>query len=186
VLQPLTSFENSLKWATGGNGGFNSHREWELRQQGTEFEREENTQMHHPSTKKNSSLRELKHAIEEIRDPEDKSIAEHMLVVMKALEVGVNVNRLVTRTGYTRDFIESISVRMREAGLWVGELVDDREWWDHRSEELWRIFRHGLVAQGTLNRVSNPNGGCTYLDAEMGEVSGEWNPPSRTVSHQPN
>jgi hypothetical protein len=171
-----------------GNRGkwwFDSQREWELTQQGAEFEREENTRMHHLSVRKSSSLRELKRAVEEMRDPEDKSIAEHMLVVIEALEVGANVDRLVARTGYTRDFIESISVRMREAGLWVGELVDDREWWDHRSEELWGIFRHGLVAQGTLNRVSNPNGGCTYVDSEAGEVSGEWNPPSRKVSHQP-
>jgi hypothetical protein len=141
--------------------------------------------MHHPSTIKNSSLRELNHAIEEIRDPEDKSIAEHMLVVVKALEVGANVDRLVKCTGYRRDYIEGISLRMRKAELWVGELVDDREWWDHRSDPSPGIFWHGLVAQGVLNRVPNPNGGCTYLDAETGEVSGEWNPPSRKVSHQP-
>ena len=48
-----------------------------------------------------------------------------MLVVMVALEVGANVDRLVERTGYNRDFIENISLRMRKAGLWLGEVVDD-------------------------------------------------------------
>jgi hypothetical protein len=138
--------------------------------------------MDRPSIHESTSLRELQRAVEEMRNPEHKSITEHMIVVMAALEVGANVGRLVERTGYQRDFIESISLRMRKATLWVGELVDDREWWDHRSEPLLRgIFRHGLVARGTLNRVPNSDGGCTYLDAETGEVSGEWNPLSPAV-----
>ncbi len=87
--------------------------------------------MHHLSTKKRSSVGELKRAVEAMKDPEQKEITECMLVVMVALEVGAN------------------------------------------------------VAQGTVNRVPNPNGGCTYLDAETGEVSGEWNPPSQKITHQP-
>jgi len=51
--------------------------------------------MHHLSTKKNSSLRELKRAVEAMKDPEDKSVAERMLVAMAALEVGANVDRTV-------------------------------------------------------------------------------------------
>jgi hypothetical protein len=130
-------------------------------------------------------LKELKRAVAEMRNPEHKSITEYMTVVVQALEVGANVDRLVKCTGYRRDYIERISLRMRKAELWVGELVDDREWWDHRSDPAWGIFRYGLVAQGTLNRVPNPNGGCAYLDAETGEFSGEWDPQSRRVSHQP-
>jgi hypothetical protein len=134
---------------------------------------------------KNSSLKELKRAVEAMKDPEQKEVTECMLVVMAALEVGANVDRLIERTGYKRDFIESISLRMRKAGLWDGELADDREWSNQSLEPLLGIFSHGLVAQGAVNRMPNPNGGCTYLDAETGEVSGEWKPPSRKVSHQP-
>lgn len=112
--------------------------------------------MHHPSTRKNGSLRELKRAVEAVKDPEQKEMNECMLVVIVALEVGANVDRLVERTGYTRDFIESILLRMRKAGLWVGELVDDREWWEQGSQPMLGIFWHGLVAQGTLDRVPNP------------------------------
>ena len=141
--------------------------------------------MHHLSTKKRSSLRELKRAVEAMKDPEQKEITECMLVVMVAVEVGANVDRLVERTGYNRDFIENISLRMCKAGLWVGEVIDDREWSDQSLEPLLGVFSHGLVAQGAVNRVPNPNGGCTYLDAETGEVSGEWNPPSQKITHQP-
>ena len=137
--------------------------------------------MNHLSARNSSSLRELKRVVEEMRNPKDKEINECMIIVIVALEVGANVNRLVERTGYKRDFIRSISLRMRKAALWVGELVDDREWWDRRSQPLLGIFTHALVAQGTLNRVPKTNGGCTYLDAETGEVSGEWNPPSSTA-----
>jgi hypothetical protein len=137
--------------------------------------------MDHLSTHNSSSLRELKRAVEEMRDPEDREINECMLIVIAALEVGANVKRLVELTGYNGDFIGSISLRMRKAALWIEEAVDDRELWDDRSQPLLGIFSHALVAQGTLNRVPNTNGGCTYLDAETGEVSGEWNPPSTTV-----
>jgi hypothetical protein len=71
--------------------------------------------MHHLSSKRNSSLKELKRAVAEMRNPEHKSITEHMIVVVQALEVGANVDRLVKCTGYTRDYIESISLRMRKA-----------------------------------------------------------------------
>jgi hypothetical protein len=137
--------------------------------------------MDHPSTHNSSSLRELKRAVEEMRDPEDREINECMLIVIAALQVGANVKRLVELTGYNRDCIRSISLRMRKAALWVEEAVDDREWWDHRSQPLLGIFSHALVAQGTLNRVPNANGGWIYFDAETGEVSGEWNPPPTTA-----
>jgi hypothetical protein len=134
--------------------------------------------MDQPSIHESSSLTKLRRAVEEMRDPEDKAITECMLVVIAALEVGANVDRLVQNTGYERDFIEGISVRMRKAALWLGELVDDREWCEQDPKPMFGIIRHALVAKGTSLRVPNTNGGCTYLDAETGEVSGEWNPPS--------
>jgi hypothetical protein len=122
-------------------------------------------------------LKVLKREIKNSRSAEDRRISECMVVVMSALAVGADVDRLVEHTGHPRDFIESISARMRKAGLWIGELVDVREWRDAEEELMLDIFTHAMVAQGTLLREPEENGGCTYLDAETGEWSGEWHPP---------
>lgn len=128
------------------------------------------------SKQKNDALTELKREVESIKDPENRSISEHMIVVMAALGVGANLDRLVELTGYSREFIEGISFRMRKAGLWEGESVDTRELSDQDSELLRGVFAHALVAQGAVTRVPNVNGGCVYIDSETGEVSGEWSP----------
>jgi len=122
------------------------------------------------------SLKGLKCKIGKIRNDEDRRISECMVVVLSALDVGADVDRLVERTGYSREFIESISVRMREAGIWIGELVDDREWRNKDEELMSDIFRHALVAQGTLVREPNEDGGCTYFDTQTREWSAEWHP----------
>jgi hypothetical protein len=132
--------------------------------------------MHHRSAQNNDPLRELKREVEAMQDSQNKSTNEHMIVLMAALEVGANVDRLVERTGYNKTFIEGIEFRMRKAGLWIGEVVDDREWLDQDLEPLEGIFRHALVAEGSVTRISNMNGSCVYLDAGTGEVSGEWYP----------
>lgn len=121
-------------------------------------------------------LKVLRLKIEKISDADDRKIAECMVVVISALEVGADVDRLVEYTGYGRDFIEAISRRMRAARLWIGELVDDREWRD-KDEELMRdIFTHALVADGSLLREVDENGGCAYFDAETRQLEGEWHP----------
>jgi hypothetical protein len=140
--------------------------------------------MRNLTTEKNNSLRQLKLVVEAMKDLEQKEVTECMLVVMVALEVGASVDRLVERIGYKREFIMRISLRMRKAKLWIGELVDDREWWEQGSQTMRGIFTHALVGQGSVNRVLNLNGGCTYFDAETGEVSGEWNPPLQEVADQ--
>jgi hypothetical protein len=126
-----------------------------------EFERKGNMRMHDRSAHNIDPLTELKCEVETMRDPEHKNLTEHMIVVMAALEAGANVNRLVKRTGYNRKFIESIERRMRKAGLWVAELVDDQECLD--LESPYGIFSHALVAQGTVTRIRNMNGGYVYL-----------------------
>lgn len=121
-------------------------------------------------------LKILRLGIEKISDAEHRNIAQCMVVVISAVEVGADIDRVVEHTGYGRDFIEAISHRMRAAKLWIGELVDDREWRD-KDEELMRdIFRHALVAEGSVLRECDENGGCTYLDAEARQWVGEWHP----------
>ena len=132
--------------------------------------------MHQRSNSKSRFLRRLKREAAAMKNFEDRTVTEHMIVVMVASEVGTDVDDLVERTGYKKDFIENISIRMRKAGLWNGQQVDDREWCDPNLLSLRGIFSHALVAQGSVTRVPNEHGGYTYLDAETGEVSGEWNP----------
>lgn len=106
-------------------------------------------------------------------DNEDKTISETMLVLVAALELGAVVDLLAKQTGLPNEFISAIAQGMRKAGLWTGEYVDDREWWDREDG----LFRHGMVAAGILLRQPNQNGGCEYFDAESGEFEMEWNPP---------
>ena len=65
--------------------------------------------MRHRSTDKSAFFNDLKRQVASMEDPEIRSITEHMIVVMAALEVGTNLDRLVARTGYPREFIEGIS-----------------------------------------------------------------------------
>ncbi len=131
---------------------------------------------HKRSDRKDSLLEALKDAVENIRDAKDKRTSECMVVLVAAREVGADVDRLVEHTGYPRDFIETISRRMRRARLWVGELVDDREWWDEHGNLTSGLFAHALVAQGQLIRVGKEGGGYRCVDPETGEVVREWSP----------
>ena len=78
-------------------------------------------------------LRSLKQSIEVMEDGKDKLIAKCMVILLASVEVGADVDRLVEYTGYPREFIESVSQRMRNADLWIGELVDDSGWWDQEK-----------------------------------------------------
>jgi hypothetical protein len=131
---------------------------------------------HKKSDRKDRLLEVLKEAVENIRDAKDKRTSECMAVLVAALEVGADVDRLADHTGYPRDFIETISRRMRQARLWDGDRVDDREWWDERGNLTSGLFAHALVAQDQLIRVGRKDGGCRYLDAETGEVARDWSP----------
>jgi hypothetical protein len=130
--------------------------------------------------KAGDSMKELRLEIEEITDADDRSISECTLVVISAAKVGADVDRLVENTGLRRDLVEAISHRMRAAKLWIDELVDYREWRDKdedKDEDLMKdIFKHALVAEGSLLRECDENGGCAYFDPETGERVDEWHP----------
>ena len=131
---------------------------------------------HKRSDRKDSTLEALKRAIENIKDADDKRTSQCMVVLLSALGEGADVDRLVEYTGYPREFIETISRRMRRAQLWIEEFVDDREWWDEHENLTSGLFVHALVAQGQLVRVGKEDGGYRYVDPETEEVAGEWSP----------
>jgi hypothetical protein len=119
-------------------------------------------------------LRDLRGLAENITDPEDKLTTECMIVLVSTLAVGANVDRLVKQTGYSRKLIEEISVRMRKAGLWIGDLVDDTAWFDQKGGLTAAFYFQALVAKGQLLREWTEDGRFRYLDAATGEVEQDW------------
>jgi len=119
-------------------------------------------------------LRGLRGLAENIADPEDKLTTECMAVLISALAVGANVDRLVKQTGYSRKLIGEISVRMRKAGLWIGDLVDDSAWFDQKGGLTADFQAQALVAKGQLLREWTEEGRFRYLDVATGEVVQDW------------
>ena len=65
---------------------------------------------------------------------------------------------------------------MRASRLWIGEYVDDREWWDESIKEGFAIFMHALVAKGELRRHLHEGGIYQYVNSQTGTVDWEWRP----------
>jgi len=122
------------------------------------------------------TLRTLKRLTKEMKDSKDKPTTQCMLILISALEVGANVERLVEHTGYPREFIDAISLRMRNAGLWFGEWVDDIGWWDPKGELTSEFYAQTQVACGRLLREWTEDGRFRYLNAATGEVEQDWSP----------
>jgi hypothetical protein len=120
---------------------------------------------------------ELKRAIQNIDNNNDREISQTMFILISALQVGPNVDRLANHTACPREVVERIVLRMHEANLWHNDLIDDREWWDDAGElNGVGLFSHALVALGKAEREATPNG-AKYIDTETGEVMGLWPHP---------
>ncbi|MBZ5514907.1 MAG: hypothetical protein LAN62_08695 [Acidobacteriia bacterium] len=122
------------------------------------------------------TLRTFKRLIKEMKDAKAKLTSECMLILISALEVGANVDRLVEHTGYSRELIEAISGRMRKAGLWIGEWVDDIGWWDQKGNLTSEFYAQTQVAIGRSLREWTQAGRFRYVDAATGEVVRDWSP----------
>ncbi|MGA7755743.1 MAG: hypothetical protein WCB05_23135 [Candidatus Sulfotelmatobacter sp.] len=113
-------------------------------------------------------LAELKATVEAIADPEDRETSRALTILVSSLDVGADVERLSQHTGFSKEVVQQIADHMIEAGLWVGELVDDTEWWDEDGElDGVVLFAHAQVALGSILRKSLPD--CIlYIDRETG------------------
>ena len=117
---------------------------------------------------------ELRQAVQQMSDGRDREIAIAMSILVSALEVGPDVDRLVQYTRYARDLVAAISDRMREADLWAEDLIDDIEWWEENGElRVFGLFLHAEVALGLVRREITSNG-VKYFDARTGEKVHEW------------
>jgi hypothetical protein len=129
------------------------------------------------SVRNTELLRSLKQLIEAMEDGKDKLITKCMLILIASLGVGADVDRLVEYTGYPREFIETVSQRMRNADLWIGELVDDLGWWDQENNLTAEFFARALVAEGDLVRDWPRNSRYRYIDVATGKVVRDWRLP---------
>ena len=85
------------------------------------------------------------------------------VLLAAAFFVGPNIDRLVSFTGYSRNFIAEISVRMHDSGLWADGDVCVRHWFDDEFE--WTEFglrQDCLVASGYM--VKSYGGGDGTLE----------------------
>ena len=122
------------------------------------------------------TLRALQRLVNDMKDGEVKLTTECMVILISALEVGADVDRLVEHTGHPRELIEAISERMRRAGLWISEWVDNIGWWNGKGGLTAEFYAQGQVASGRLLREWAEDGRFRYLDAATGEVVRDWSP----------
>jgi hypothetical protein len=114
---------------------------------------------------------DLNQKISDVENPEDRQIHEAMVVLASALAIGPHVDRLVQETGYGEQFVVEISGRMREAGLWSEDSVDDRELRDSNGDVLGPVlFVHAMIALGHVKRQVVTLTGAVYIDVKTGEV----------------
>ena len=99
----------------------------------------------------NPLLTDLTASVDAIADPEHKQVARAMVILVSSLEVGADIPRLAHQTGFPTKFIQHIADNMTRAGLWIGAIVDDSEWWNGRGElDGVVLFAHAQVALGLL------------------------------------
>ena len=120
---------------------------------------------------------QLRNAIAVTKDPHDQEVAKAMFILLTVLTVGLDPERIADETGCPASFVRTIVARMRQAGLWTDDVVDDREWWQSDGELAGiGLFRHALVALGEVIRLPTATG-AMYVDAETAEIVAEWNNP---------
>jgi hypothetical protein len=129
------------------------------------------------SVRNTELLRHLKQLIEATENGKDKLITKCMLILIASLGVGADVDQLVEYTGYPRELIEAVSQRMRNADLWIGELVDDSGWWDQENNLTAEFYARALVAKGDLVRDRPRNGRYRYIEVATGKAVRDWRFP---------
>lgn len=85
---------------------------------------------------------------------EEPTLLHAVSVLTYASEIGPHPDGLAARSGIRIDLIYRIAERMRNAGLWSADSVDQSEWWDATGELNARaLFGQAQVAAGLARRV---------------------------------
>jgi hypothetical protein len=96
------------------------------------------------------------------QDEQESEVVRVLLVA--AFFVGPNIDRLVSFTGYSRDFIAEISIRMHDSGLWADGEACIGHWFDDEFEWTELGLRQDcLVASGDMVKsYGGENGALAY------------------------
>jgi hypothetical protein len=86
------------------------------------------------------------------------------VVLLAAVWVtGTDINKLIAFTGYDRDFVGAISLRMHKAGLWEeGDFVHSDHWFDENGDYSVDFWVDVLVGLGLLFAKPDGNGSFWY------------------------
>jgi hypothetical protein len=92
------------------------------------------------------------------------------VVLLAAVWVtGTDINKLIMFTGYARDFVAAISLRMHQAGLWEeGGFVHSDHWFDENGDYSVDFWTDVLVGLGLLFAKPDGNGSFWYQAVEQG------------------
>lgn len=95
----------------------------------------------------------LKRAIRSTKNPDDRETSVAMYFLLAASVVGADAQRLSDRTGHDIAEIRKFENNLREARLWIGQLVDTSEWQiEDERQMMFVLFMHAQVARGLLRR----------------------------------
>ncbi len=100
----------------------------------------------------------------------DESALKATVVMVAALFVGPDVEKIVRVTGYSREYVAEVAERLRASHLWNGEALDYGDWSDSSKGAL----RHALdleVAQGIVVRTNQTRDGEYVYESQIYENS---------------
>ncbi len=98
-----------------------------------------------------------------VRGAEDDSSYRTAVVLLSAALVeGPDINGLAAFTGYSRDFIAAIALRMRVSGLWEDDFVNAQHWYRDDSYNPAGFWVDVLVAEGLVLAQRLENGQFIY------------------------
>lgn len=109
----------------------------------------------------------FRRAIRSTENPDHRETSMAIHILVESAAVGADVSRLSDWTGYDVSEIQKFENNLRAARLWIGELVDDREWSIEEDEDqmMFVLYVHAQVARGRLQRRLEHNV-AIYLDLE--------------------
>jgi hypothetical protein len=87
---------------------------------------------------------------------------QRLAILVAAMFVGADVDRLVSFTGYLREFVTDISGRMCSAGLWDKGVYHYEDMYRENEFHLAGQLAHEMVAEGKLIAWRRADGKFVY------------------------
>jgi hypothetical protein len=115
--------------------------------------------------------REVEHLDPTLQGKEAEDDYRAGVVLLAAVWVtGADIDKLTMFTGYARDFVAAISLRMHKAGLWEeGGFVHSDHWFDENGHYSVAFWIDVLVGSGLLFAKPDGDGSFWYQAVDQ-----EW------------